>query len=58
MWDVEHFEPVAVLTGHTSYVHALRFSPDGLQLISGSGDTTVRIWDTVPRVDRARDRGE
>ena len=28
------------------------FSPDGSQLVSSSGDHTVRIWDTVSRGKR------
>ncbi|KAJ1849224.1 ribosome assembly [Coemansia sp. RSA 2708] len=41
------------LTGHTEAVLSVSFSPDGQQLASGSGDTTVRIWDLsteTPRV--------
>ncbi|PVU98172.1 hypothetical protein BB561_000079 [Smittium simulii] len=33
------------LNGHTEAVLSVSFSPDGSQLASGSGDTTVRIWD-------------
>ena len=35
------------LIGHTNHVHSVTFSPDGTRLASGSGDNTIRIWDTV-----------
>ncbi|KAG8389225.1 hypothetical protein BUALT_Bualt02G0206700 [Buddleja alternifolia] len=31
--------------GHTEAVLSVAFSPDGCQLASGSGDTSVRLWD-------------
>jgi len=33
------------MEGHTEAVLAVRFSPCGKHLVSGSGDTTVRMWD-------------
>jgi len=33
------------LEGHTEAVIVVRFSPDGKQLATGSGDSTIRIWD-------------
>ena len=35
---------IATLTGHTSWIGSVVFSPDGGTLASGSADTTVRLW--------------
>jgi WD40 repeat protein len=32
-------------SGHTSWVSAVEYSPDGTKLASGSADCTVRLWD-------------
>jgi WD40 repeat protein len=36
-----------VLEGHENWVSSVTFSPDGSQIVSGSNDHTVRIWDTT-----------
>jgi WD40 repeat protein len=36
-----------LLEGHTDWIRSVAFSPNGLQIISGSRDNTVRVWDTV-----------
>jgi WD40 repeat protein len=37
-------EPARVLEGHTAFVQALAFSPDGNYLVTGSEDATIRVW--------------
>lgn len=46
--QTESHELVTELTGHSSYVHAIAFSPGGTPLLSGSGDTRSRVWDSLP----------
>lgn len=51
-------EAVARLAGHQSFVWSLAFSPDGATLASGSGDATIRLWDTAPLKTRDQARRE
>jgi WD40 repeat protein/serine/threonine protein kinase len=53
--DLRHFEwrylhrqchsNLLTLQGHTGNIHSVAYSPDGKRLASGSGDTTVKVWD-------------
>ena len=33
------------LEGHSSVVTSVSFSPDGKRIVSGSFDSTVKVWD-------------
>ena len=47
-WYVLTGECLHTMTGHTAAVNAVLIDCDGLKTISGSSDTTVRVWNTDP----------
>jgi hypothetical protein len=38
----------APLTGHTSYVTSVAFSPDGKRIVRGNFNGALRLWPTFP----------
>ena len=44
LWDLSTGQELCTLTGHTSWVHAIAFTPDGQTLVSGGGDSIINIW--------------
>ena len=48
---------LATLEGHTKFVRSLAMSPDGTTLASGSGDSTIKLWDTKTYEEMATLRG-
>jgi periodic tryptophan protein 2 len=50
LWSVQTGKLLDVLTGHEGPVSSLAFSPSGAnQLISGSWDRTIRVWNVFGR---------
>lgn len=46
LWDVQTYTSIRTLSGHSSMVNVIAFSPDGKTLVSGSSmGETIRIWD-------------
>ena len=45
IWDTQNRRIAHTLRGHASYVRALAFTPDSTKLITGGGDSTLRVWD-------------
>ncbi|PSM30747.1 WD40 repeat domain-containing protein, partial [Haliangium sp. UPWRP_2] len=45
LWDAKSGSPLATLKGHTNWVLAASFSPDGTRVVTASDDGTARLWD-------------
>ncbi|KAF1982315.1 WD repeat protein [Aulographum hederae CBS 113979] len=46
IWDCETGTPLATLKGHTGWVGACSYSPEGDIIATGSQDKTVRLWES------------
>ena len=40
-------EQKCTLRGHSGYVFSVAYSPDGKHIVSGSEDSTVKVWDAA-----------
>ncbi|MFN7097699.1 MAG: pentapeptide repeat-containing protein, partial [Gammaproteobacteria bacterium] len=52
VWDVKTKQALRYLTGHTSFVTCLAYSPQGSEFASGSYDNTVRLWELATGKER------
>jgi WD40 repeat protein len=45
LWDAVTGQALLTLSGHTSGVYGVAFTPDGTRLVTGSEDGTAKVWD-------------
>jgi serine/threonine protein kinase/WD40 repeat protein len=48
LWDTASGQARVLRTGHTDYVVALAFSPDGKTLATAGDDSSAKLWDLTP----------
>ena len=41
------YQSLMTLHGHDGAVDLVAFSPDGKRIISGSGENTIKVWDSA-----------
>ncbi len=44
LWEVANLKHMITYSGHSAWVQAVAFSPDGQILASGSNDQTIKLW--------------
>lgn len=44
LWEVDNIQQLLKLDGHTAWVRAIAFHPNGKVLASGSNDNTIKLW--------------
>ena len=45
VWNIETGEQRQVIEGHKQRITCLNYTPDGMRLVTGSDDHTLRVWD-------------
>jgi len=47
LWDIRIRQQCRIFSGHTDGVSCANVSPDGTKLLSGSLDSSLRVWDLI-----------
>ncbi|MBN1203784.1 MAG: hypothetical protein JXB05_02525, partial [Myxococcaceae bacterium] len=45
VWDASSGQCLLTLSGHSSWVSACAWSPDGRRVLSGAADKSLKVWD-------------
>lgn len=45
VWDLQDWENIWILEGHSETVNCVCITPDGRKAVSGSADNTIKVWD-------------
>ena len=51
VWDASTGAALQQLNGHTDRVNSVAFSYDGIHIVSGSSDKSVRVWSATTYVE-------
>ncbi|MEE6479988.1 hypothetical protein FKM82_012429 [Ascaphus truei] len=54
LWNIDSSMKIADFSAHLSWVHCVRFSPEGSSFLTSSDDQTVKIWETKQSVQTIR----
>ncbi|XP_072002429.1 apoptotic protease-activating factor 1 isoform X2 [Engystomops pustulosus] len=46
LWDIDSNTKIADFNAHLSWVHCVKFSPEGSSFLTSSDDQTVKLWET------------
>lgn len=54
VWDLENNKALHDSSGHEMAVHSVTFTADGKNLLTGSADRSIRIWDAATGKEKGR----
>jgi hypothetical protein len=47
LWDIKSKTPIHTFNGHDGSVDSVAIGKDGNYIVSGSGDTTIKLWQVI-----------